>query len=297
MRDPMERLAAADPLLDGEQLDAEAQREADALLAQVLATPVEPVTRKRPRLRRWTLATAAAAAAAALAAVVFVGSDVDQAVAARSVAAVSRDDSVYHIVQRRTVTGDRQGPTTIPVRIESWYASDGRLHEKFSAADDGRLLEEAAGRSWLIRWYGEENRLAAEGRGRSGDAGKLPVIDPAGDPGATLRALEARGALKVEEETDRGYRLVSEPIEVESGEYRFQYVVDRETYLPIEERWTMTTGGETIGLVRQFLTYERLPLDATSEAQLDLDPHPDATCSAEANQPTERELGFPNPCR
>jgi hypothetical protein len=29
----------------------------------------------------------------------------------------------------------------------------------------------------------------------------------------------------------------------------------------------------------------------------DMDPHPDATCSAEANQPTERELGFVNPCR
>ena len=52
--------------------------------------------------------------------------------------------------------------------------------------------------------------------------------------------------------------------------------------------------GRTIGMVREFLTYERLPLD---EEQLDLDPHPGATCSAEANQPGERELGFVNPCR
>jgi hypothetical protein len=250
-----------------------------------------------PRLPRWTVATAAVAAAAAVAAVVFIGSDVDQAVAARSVAALSREDSVYHVVQRRTVTGDRRGPTTIPVRIESWYASDGRLHEKFFDGEDGRLLEEAAGKSWLIRWHGEENRLFAEGRPSSQGADELPVIDPAGDPGATLRALEARGALRVDGETDGGYRLVSDPIEAENGEYRFEYVVDRETYLPIEQRWSLTVDGQTTGLVREFLTYDRLPLDAAADAQLDLDPHPDATCSAEANQATTRDLGFVNPCR
>jgi hypothetical protein len=34
-----------------------------------------------------------------------------------------------------------------------------------------------------------------------------------------------------------------------------------------------------------------------AEGQLVLDPHSDATCSAEANRATERDLGFPNPCR
>ena len=290
MRDLMERLAAADPLRDDEHpLDAEA----DALLARIVATPPEPV--HRHRVRRYSIATAAVAAVATVAAVVFVGSDADEAVAARSAAALGRADSVYHVIQRRTITGDRQGPTTIPVRIESWYSSDRRLHEKYFDAEDGRLLEEAAGRSWLIRWNVDQNRLFAEGRGPSGNAGKLPLLDPSGDPGLTLQALVARGALEVEEETDDGYRLVSEPIEVDVGEYRFEYVVDKQTYLPVEERWTLTDGGETIGMVREFLTYERLPLDE-AEAQLDLDPHPDATCAQGADQATERDLGFVNPC-
>lgn len=289
MRDLMERLAAADPLRDQDQHDAEA----DALLARIVATPVEPA--RRPRVRRWTLATAATAAVVAVAAVVFVGSDADQAVAARSAAALSRADSVYHVVQRRTVTG-MPGPYTDPLRIESWYGPDRRMHEKFFLEEDGRLVEEAAGKSWLMRWYGDQNRLFAEGRGPSKVGGKLPLIDPGGDPGATLRSLEARGALKEEGSTANGYRLVSDTIEVEGSEYRFEYVVDKETYLPTEERWTMTDGERTIGIVREFLIYEALPLDE-SEAQLDLDPHPDATCAAEANQPTERDLGFPNPCR
>ena len=284
LSDLMERLAAADPLRDDEQQPDE------ALLARILATPVEPV---RPhRVRRYSIATAAVAAAAAVAAVVFVGSDADEAVAARSAAALGRADSIYHVVQNRTITGDRQGPTTIPVRIESWYASDRRMHEKFFA--DGRLVEEAAGKNWLIRWYGEQNRLFAEGRGPR-PSGDVPVIDPSGDPGMTLRALEARGVLKEEGSTAKGYRLVSEPIDLGAGEYRFEYVVDRETYLPREEHWTLTSDGETFGMNREFLTYERLPLDE-AEAQLDLDPHPDAECSAEANQPTEQDLGFVNPC-
>jgi hypothetical protein len=282
--DLMERLAAADPLRDDEQPPDE------ALLARIMATPVEPA--RRPRVPRWTFATAAATAAAAVvAAVVFVGSDPEQAVAARSAEALSRPDSMYHVVQRRTVTGDLEGPTTQPVRIESWYAPDRRMHEKFFV--DGRLVEEAAGKSWLIRWNAEQNHLGVEGRGPSTDAGELPVIDPTGDPGATLRSLEARGALKDKGTTPDGYRLVSDAIEVGTAEYRFEYVVDKETYLPREERWTMTDEGRTIGMVREFLTYEALPLD---DGQLDLDPHPGAACSAEANQPTERDLGFVNPC-
>jgi hypothetical protein len=296
-RDLMERLAAADPLRDGEQLDADAQREAEALLARIVATPPEPIA--KPRLRRWIVPAVAAACAAAVAAVVFVGSDVDQAVAARSAAALSRDDSVYHIVERRTVTGI-QGPTTVPVFIESWYASDGRFHEKFFEDDGGRrgrLLEEAAGKrpGWVLRWHGEQNELFAGGIG--GGQGELPVIDPAGDPGATLRALEARGALKLEGSTRDGYRLVSDPVSADDGEYRFEYEVDRETYLPREQRWSLTRGSETIGIVKEFRLYERLPLDAAGGAQLDLDPHPDASCSAEANQPSRSDLGFVNPCR
>ena len=57
----MGRLAAADPVRDREPLTPEAQREADALLARLLATPVEPATaprRPRSQLRRRALAVA-----------------------------------------------------------------------------------------------------------------------------------------------------------------------------------------------------------------------------------------------
>src|ERR671914_1446408 len=79
-RDPMEMLAAADPLRDGERLTPEEEREADALLTRLLATPAAGAERRgggRRRVRRWTLATAAVigAAAAALAATRLVDSD------------------------------------------------------------------------------------------------------------------------------------------------------------------------------------------------------------------------------
>jgi hypothetical protein len=286
MSDLMERLAAADPLRDDEQQPDE------ALLARIVATPVEPVRQRH--VRRYSIATAAVAAAAAVAAVVFVGSDADEAVAARSAAALSDPDSLYHVVQRRTVSGELEGGRfSAPVRIESWYAPDGRMHEKFFL-DDGRFVEEAAGKSWLLRWNDEQNRVFAEGRGPIRDRGKLPLIDPTGDPGATLRSLEERGALKEEGTSSDGYRLVSDTIEVGTAEYRFEYVVDKETYLPTEQRWTMTDDGRTFGMVREFQTYERLPLD---DDQLDLDPHPDAECARDANQATEKDLGFVNPCR
>ena len=35
---------------------------------------------------------------------------------------------------------------------------------------------------------------------------------------------------------------------------------------------------------------------APSDVAQDLDPHPDARCSAEADQASASDLGFPNPC-
>ena len=237
-------------------------------------------------------------AAAAFVAVNVVDSDsaVEQAVAA-----LSQDDSVYHVIRRRTVTGGPGGPTTVPVIIESWYSSDGRVHEKYFADDGGRpgrlLEEDAGGRGWLMKFSAEQNMLSAVGVRSSGGAGDLPVIDPSADPGATLRALEARGLLKDAGTTSTGdHRLVSDPIEIGGTEYRFEYVVDDVTYLPLTQRWPTTIGDDTIGITNEFSAYERLPLDASSRAELDLDPHPDAECSAEADQAPERDLGFPNPC-
>jgi hypothetical protein len=321
--DLMSRLAAADPLPDAEQLDPDAQREAEALLARVLATPAAPDGGQRrawyPRLPRWTVATAAVACAAAVAfiALNLVDADapgpggIEQAVAARSVAALTRDHSVYHVLQRRRATGNVPSGAPRPFLLESWHSSDGRFHEKIfadRAGRRGRLLEEVAGTrpsgrrvGAVLRYYADQNKLYAEGLGSSSAADKLPLIDPVGDPGTTLRALEARGALQVagvtRVGTRRGYRLISDPIHAEGGEQRFEYVVDSVTYLPLSQRWSMTRGSQRFGLVSDFLTYERLPLDAHRRTQLDLDPHPDATCTAEAGQPSKQDLGFANPCR
>ena len=56
-------------------------------------------------------------------------------------------------------------------------------------------------------------------------------------------------------------------------------MVDTETYLPLEKRETYRLRGEVFRFVSEFLVYERLPLDARSRVQLDLDPHPGASCA------------------
>jgi hypothetical protein len=299
--DLMERLAAADPVREDEAPGPEAE----ALLARLTTTPVEP--RRRPR-RRPLVAVAAgvAVAAAAFVALNPGGAGVDQAIAAKVVAALTRGDSVYHLLQRKETIGDSLGGPEGPFLEESWYASDGRRHEKYFADDNGRrgrALEESAGtrvpghEGAQLRWVAEQNEIFYDGLPPTSGTGKLPALDPTGDPAATLRALQARGALKVDGETADGYRLVSDPIEDESGTYRFEYIVDKTTYLPRSQRWTLTRGSQTLGLKIDYLSYERLPLGAKAGAQLRFGKHPRAKCSAEANQPSDEMLGFPNPCR
>src|SRR3954452_789017 len=108
----MERLAAADPVRDREPLTPEAQREADAMLARLLATPAtEP---RRPRLRPRALAVAGAAcvALAVFIAINLLGSKAPgPSVVDRAVAAVTRG-GVYHVVELMTVRGPDQ-PTEI----------------------------------------------------------------------------------------------------------------------------------------------------------------------------------------
>lgn len=59
-----------------------------------------------------------------------------------------------------------------------------------------------------------------------------------------------------------------------------------------------TRSGGGVDFFTRFLVYERLPLDAESRAQLDLDPHPGAKCSPGAGRLKGRRaaIGFPNPC-
>jgi hypothetical protein len=296
-RDLIERLAAADPHAND---DAPVD---EALLRQLVATPVgERRRRRRPLIAG---AVAAGVAVAAVFAVVNLAGGGD-AVLDRAVAAVSRENSVYHVRLVRQWSGDVEGSLRRPFRIESWRASDGRLHQVVRD-DRGRLLEETAGVSPpnggagpLLRYDPRRDRLVGEGIG--GGQGDELALDPGADPAATLRALERQGLLEVAGETQVGdrpaYRLVSDAVnrygDDPRGEERYEYVVDGETYLPLSLRWTMGSGSEQLAYVDEFEVYERLPVDARSEARLAMAPHPRASCAPGA---AELELHFPNPCR
>jgi hypothetical protein len=320
-RDPMQMLAAADPLRDGVQLTHVEEREAEALLARLLATPAGPGTEerraRRPRLRRWALAAAgvACSAAAAFAAVNLVDSDgPGPGVIEKAVAAVTREDVVYHVLQRThpTATGFPEGGQT--VYSESWHTTDGRVHVKMFAADGsrrGRLLDELAGRRRpgrtsgpALRYDPRENTITESGFGRAPDADAVPDIDPFGDPGAQLRALQEQGRLRLAGTTRvggrRAYRLVSDSTtRWRSFAFeRVEYLVDSETYLPLSQRVSARVDSErTYKLFTRFLDYERLPLSEKNRAFLDLDPHPGAKCSRHAGELRgERGVGFSNPC-
>ena len=200
----MERLAAADPVRDREPLTPEARREADALLARLLATPVEPAAApRRPRfqLRRRALAVAGAACAAlaAFAAIDLVDSDTPgPGVVDRAVAAVTRVGSVYHVVEHMTFRAEGARGASQAFYFESWYTPDGRLHRKtFSVRDGkkGRLLEDFAGRRRrpdresgpALQWDASSNTI-----GESGFAGgDLAYLGPVRGPG--LPAAHASG--------------------------------------------------------------------------------------------------------
>ena len=130
-----------------------------------------------------------------------------------------------------------------------------------------------------------------------------PNIDPYGDPGAGLRALEAQGRLRLaasgEVDGRRAYRLVSGDVKGGGGfTERVEYLVDAETYLPLASIYTATSAeGDRRELHTRYLVYERLPLNARTRTLLDLDPHPNAKCERGAGEIMGRgTLGFPNPC-
>ena len=323
-RDPMQRLAAADPLRDGGRLTPEEEREAEELLARLLATPPAGAERRgggRSRVRRWTLAAAsvAGAAAAILAATSLIDSDAPGGgIVDRAVAAVTRPDVIYHVVERARaeVSYDPGQDTTI--YLESWLTSDGRIHQRTYAATDGRrgrLLHDFAGRripgrrvNPVLTWEASSNTIGGAGF-RPGPDTAAPFIDPFNDPGAQLRALEAEGRLRVAGETRIGdrpaYRLVSGPVphpRLQNGTESVEYLVDADTYLPLARSYSTLdrpTDPEhpvsRIRIVSRFLAYERLPLNERNRALLDLDPHPGVKCSDSAQE--LRGVGFPNPCR
>jgi hypothetical protein len=323
-RDVMERLAAADPAPDAERLSREEQREAEALLARLLATPVGPAAdRTRPRfpgVRRRTLLVALGSAFAAVAGVAAIGlletsAPGDGGIVEKAIAAVTREDAVHHVLGRTRATGsgfDEGGQT---VYFESWHTTGGRIHAKAFAANGmrrGRLVAEEAGKRRrdrtsgpALRYDPRENTVYPSAFGRAPDADAVPDIDPFADPGVRLRELEREGRLRLEDTTSvggrRAYRLVSDSATRWRGFTfdRVEYLVDADTYLPLAQRVLARVESDrtTYELSTRYLTYERVPLDSRSRAELDLDPHPDATCATGAGDISGRGLGFPNPCR
>jgi hypothetical protein len=304
--DLMERLAAADPLRD-EQLSPDDQREADALLARLLATPV--ARPRRARRRALVVVAAACAALAAVAAIDLLGSGTPgSGVIDRAVAAVTRGGVVYHVVE--FTTGRGSDVPTREVISESWYTSDGRLHRKAFTVRDGRrgrLAEDFAGRRLpgraggsALRWDGSANTITESGF--AGGNGDTPSLDSFADPGTQLRALQSQGKLRVDGTTSvdgrRVYRLGSGKLSVDGYDWEIEYTVDAQSYLPLARHLTYHMGeGRTVEVLTRYRVYERLPLDAQTRRLLALDPHPKAKCSEFAHELTEqRDLGFPNPC-
>ena len=325
--DLMERLAAADPLPDAGHLSPEEQREADAMLARLLATP--PGSRGEDRrargsrlARRVLVAAGVACAAAAVAAVNLLDPDAPGAgVVDKAVAAVTRADSVYHVLERTRTTASGTPGQGGTFYLESWLTSDGRMHQKRFAARGGRsgeLLLEVAGKRRPGRASGpalmyqpRSNTVYPIGFGWA-PRGNVPMIDPYGDPGVQLKALQEQGRLRLAGRTRVGnraaYRLVSGPVPRPHGaEERVEFLVDAETYLPLAQRHARRAPAPTAAsqvFFTRYLVYERLPLDARSRTQLDLDHHPGARCATGAGdreasrlwQETVEAVGFPNPC-
>jgi hypothetical protein len=313
--DLMERLAAADPMPDAERLSPEEQREADAMLERLLATPVEKTSR-RPR-RRWMQlgAATAGAAAAVFVALSLFDSDGGRAphIVARAAAALTSEDAVYHVVGDVRLTAPDSLGGDARLHFESWNTVGGRVHRKAWRVINGRRskrYDDFAGRRRpgrqggpAVRYDPLSNQIVPSGFGVSPGGGGAPALDPF-DPGTSLRELEAQGRLKHRGSARvggrRGYRLVSAPASGGNGAVEHsEFVVDTETYLPLSARYTRRErDGSTARVYERFTTYERLPLNDETEGYLDLDPHPGARCAIGPTDLTgKRDVGFPLPCR
>jgi hypothetical protein len=311
--DLIERLAAADPMADAERLGPEQQREADALLERLLATPTEPVARPRARrgLRRFAVATAGAAAALFVVLNLVDSETPAPNVIDRAIAALSDGDAVYHVVSRTggKVSYDPHGTRTL--WNESWHTTSGMMHTRWYTDRDGRrgrYVEDFAGRRRpgrrggpALRWSARDNMITESGFGSSGGGG-APGIDPF-DPARSLREFQAEGRLRVAGTTEvngrRAYRLVSGTVRGHGGSKEHtELLVDAETYLPLAQRYSVLNKDDsTLTFFTRYVTYERLPLNDKTRANLDLDPHPGAKCSPFAGKMTgKRDVGFPNPC-
>ena len=239
MNELMDRLARANPTQTDEPLTAEEQREADALLARILAdSPTVTAPKRAPTLRRVAPA-AGLLAVLALAAVIVIdivdSEERSSGIVERAVAAVSQENVIYAITERATITSKALEPGVDIIPDErtfarSWYWGEGERsrmlrYRVLPSGSPGRLLGEVVSTPERIVWFDAKgNReLAAnwdewdedprEGPPTDSD---YPGFDPSSNPGAQLREHVEQDRLRVAGRTTvRGrtaYRLVSSPI-------------------------------------------------------------------------------------
>jgi hypothetical protein len=312
--DLMDRLAAADPAAELEQLGPAERRESDALLERLLATPVEE--HRASRRRRWPrFAVATAAAALAIfAAISLLDSDDGPApnVLAKAVAALSHPDAVYHAAMIPSMRSEEFPGPHPKIIYETWHTNSGRLHWRTYALRDGRrgrLYDDFAGQRRpgrlggpALRYDARTNQISESGFGAHAGGEGAPGVDPF-DPVTGLKESQASGRLKVAGEVEiagkRAYRLVSPTVRTSRGEVeRSEIIVDAETYLPREQRVFIRNRLGKTKLVWRYVVYERLPLNDRTSALLDFAPPPGAKCvPGTEHQDHKGSLGFPNPCR
>lgn len=314
-RDLMERVGAANPVTDANRLSPDDEREADALLERLLATPADGVVRERSSWRPWPqLAVATALVAVVVfAALSLLDSDdgATPGIVEKAVAALTQPDAVYHAVYIGRMRSTEFPEEHANPYVETWHTTAGRLHWRTYAEKDGRrgrLLGDFAGQRRpgrlggpALTYEARTNLIYESGFGRAPGTG-APGVDPF-DPGRSLKELEAEGRLRVAGEVEidgrRAYRLVSDEFTSSGGRVqRSEILVDAETYLPREQRlFDRTANGKTTLVVWDYLKYERLPLNTKNSGLLDFDPPAGAKCRP-GTERLERKgsLGFPNPC-
>jgi hypothetical protein len=310
MNELMERLAAANPMPADEPPTAAEQRNVDALLERILATPQAPAAPRRSLVRRVTPAAALLAAVVVAVVVVIdlVGSEEDGGgIVDRALAAVSQEDVIYAVTERRTSTSSPLTPGLEVSPDERGYvrywlwAGDERsrflMYDMRADGSRGRLESEVTAHDRRLTWFmARSNTISVrepprQDRDDEPARGGFPGFSPFAEPGAQLRAEVDEGRLRVGGRTTvrgrRAYRLVSER---RSGpgfeDERVTYLVDARTYLPLElrvrivfkqSRFEPGGGGRELARLRiEYLRYEALPVTDENKALLEMGEHPGA---------------------
>ena len=311
-QDLIERLTAADPVPDAERMSPDAQRDADALLERLLATPAAPPSRRSHRWPQLAVATAAVAVIV-FAALSVLDSDESStpSIVAKAVAALTQKDAVYHAVMTAHATGSDVPRTQFSPLYETWHTAGGRMHWRTHLDKNGRkgrLVEDFAGQRRpgrlggpALRWESRTNEIYEVGFGRANAPG-APTVDPFA-PGRGLKELQAEGRLRVAGEVEvdgrKAYRLVSPTVRGTGGSReRSEIVVDAKTYLPrLQRLFILAPDDKTMRIVWRYKVYESLPLNERTGKLLDFDPPAGAKCRPGTERLIHKgSLGFPNPC-